>query len=41
MTFSYWALRAGTSSVTIRAVAATAGDFVIPPIRAWAEVGAC
>ncbi|KAG2434208.1 hypothetical protein HXX76_007934 [Chlamydomonas incerta] len=37
VTFSYWALRAGTASVTIRAVAATAGYFVVPPIRAWAE----
>ncbi len=37
VTFSYLSLRAGTSSVTIRAVAATAGSFVLPPVRAWAE----
>ncbi|PNH02259.1 hypothetical protein TSOC_011775, partial [Tetrabaena socialis] len=37
VTFSYPALRAGTSSVTITAVAATAGSFVLPPARAFAE----
>ncbi|KAG2491821.1 hypothetical protein HYH03_009778 [Edaphochlamys debaryana] len=37
VTFSYAGLRAGTSSVSIRAVAATVGKFVLPPIRAWAD----
>ncbi|KAG2447325.1 hypothetical protein HYH02_007655 [Chlamydomonas schloesseri] len=37
VTFNYWALRAGTSSVVIKAVAASVGEFVVPPIRAWAE----
>ncbi|KAG2452414.1 hypothetical protein HYH02_002657 [Chlamydomonas schloesseri] len=37
VTFSYASLRAGTSTVTIKAVAASAGNFVLPPIRAWAE----
>ncbi|KAG2489968.1 hypothetical protein HYH03_011597 [Edaphochlamys debaryana] len=37
VTFSYAALRSGTSSVSIKAVAATAGSFVVPPVRAWVE----
>ncbi|KAG2426455.1 hypothetical protein HXX76_011686 [Chlamydomonas incerta] len=37
VTFSYASLRSGTSSVTIKAVAASAGAFVLPPIRAWAD----
>ncbi|KXZ55787.1 hypothetical protein GPECTOR_2g1337 [Gonium pectorale] len=38
VTFSYAGLSAGTSTVTIRAVAATAGTFVLPPVRAFAEL---
>ncbi|PNH12233.1 hypothetical protein TSOC_000852 [Tetrabaena socialis] len=37
VTFSYMRLTAGTSSVTIRAVAASVGTFVLPPIRASAD----
>ncbi|GIL54024.1 hypothetical protein Vafri_9574 [Volvox africanus] len=37
VTFSYMALRAGTSSVSLRAVAATPGSFVFPPVRASAD----
>ncbi|GIM10108.1 hypothetical protein Vretimale_13886, partial [Volvox reticuliferus] len=37
VTFSYMALRAGTSSVSLRAVAATPGSFVFPPVRAAAD----
>eukprot|EP00198_Chlamydomonas_reinhardtii_P005013 XP_001694349.1 predicted protein [Chlamydomonas reinhardtii] len=37
VTFSYASLRSGTSTVTIKAVAASAGTFVLPPIRAWAD----
>ncbi|KAG2434214.1 hypothetical protein HXX76_007940 [Chlamydomonas incerta] len=37
VTFNYLSLRAGTSSVVIKAVAATAGTFVVPPIRAWVD----
>ncbi|GLI63593.1 hypothetical protein VaNZ11_006598 [Volvox africanus] len=33
VTFSYAALRSGTSYATIKAVAATAGTFVVPPVR--------
>ncbi|KXZ40872.1 hypothetical protein GPECTOR_1674g800 [Gonium pectorale] len=34
VTFNYAALRSGTSTVSITAVAASAGTFVFPPIRA-------
>ncbi|EFJ40250.1 hypothetical protein VOLCADRAFT_99980 [Volvox carteri f. nagariensis] len=34
VTFSYAALRAGTTTATVKAVAATAGTFVVPPVRA-------
>lgn len=37
VTFSYLGLSAGTSSVTLRAVAATPGNFVFPPVRASAD----
>ncbi|GLI68394.1 hypothetical protein VaNZ11_012780 [Volvox africanus] len=37
VTFSYMALRAGTSSVSLRAVAATPGSFVFPPVRGAAD----
>ncbi|GLI68405.1 hypothetical protein VaNZ11_012792 [Volvox africanus] len=37
VTFSYMALRAGTSSVSLRAVAATPGSFIFPPVRAAAD----
>ncbi|GIM02181.1 hypothetical protein Vretimale_7087 [Volvox reticuliferus] len=33
VTFSYATLRSGTSYATIKAVAATAGTFVVPPVR--------
>jgi hypothetical protein len=37
VTFSYLGLPAGTSSVTVTSVAATAGTFVVPPARAFAD----
>ncbi|EFJ39954.1 hypothetical protein VOLCADRAFT_100323 [Volvox carteri f. nagariensis] len=37
VTFSYLALRSGTSSVSVRAVAATPGTFIFPPVRAFAD----
>jgi hypothetical protein len=37
VTFSYLGLPAGTSSVTVTSVAATAGTFVVPPVRAFAD----
>ncbi|KAG2447335.1 hypothetical protein HYH02_007664 [Chlamydomonas schloesseri] len=37
VTFNYMSLRAGSSSVVIKAVAASVGEFVVPPIRAWVD----
>ncbi|EFJ40727.1 hypothetical protein VOLCADRAFT_99419 [Volvox carteri f. nagariensis] len=37
VTFFYLALRSGTSSVAVRAVAATPGTFIFPPVRAFAD----
>ncbi|KAG2494914.1 hypothetical protein HYH03_006849 [Edaphochlamys debaryana] len=37
VTFNWMRLSAGTSSVTVYAVAASVGKFVVPPIRAWAD----
>ncbi len=37
VTFSYLHLSAGTSSVTVYAVAASVGRFVLPPILAFAD----
>ncbi len=37
VTFSYLHLSAGTSSVTVYAVAASVGRFVLPPVRAFAN----
>ncbi len=37
VTFHYQHLMAGTSTIQFRAVAASAGAFVLPPIKAFAE----
>lgn len=37
VTFSYLHLPAGTSSVTVYAIAASVGRFVLPPILAFAD----